>query len=142
MEITENVEEYLETLYTLDEEGKHVAKISDIASNLSVTPPSAVEMLKKIEKEGLVDYRVREGVSLTKKGRKLARRIIRNHRIAELLLTEILEVDIDDGTHEDMVCAIEHHITDEMADAVCTKLNHPGKCPHGKNIPEGGCCPS
>ena len=141
MEITENVEEYLETLYTLDEEGKHVAKISDIASNLGVTPPSAVEMLKRIEKEGLVDYRAREGVTLTEKGRKLARRIIRNHRIAELLLTEILDVDIEDGTHEDMVCAIEHHISDEMADAVCTKLGHPRACPHGKNIPKGFCCP-
>ena len=140
MEITENVEEYLETLYNLDEEGERIAKISDIASNLSVTPPSAVEMLKKMEKEGLVDYRAREGVALTKKGRRLATRIIRNHRIAELLLKEILDVDIDDGTHEDMVCAIEHHISDEMADAVCKKLDHPRICPHGKSIPKGKCC--
>lgn len=141
MEITENVEEYLEALFILEEKGKKIAKISEVAGGLKVTSPSAVEMLKKIEKRGLVDYRVREGVSLTKKGRKLARRIIRNHRITELLLTEILSVDIDDGLHEGMVCAIEHHISDKMTDAVCTKLDHPRKCPHGNNIPSGNCCP-
>ena len=140
MEITENVEEYLEALFILEEKGKKVAKISEVAEELKVTPPSAVEMLKKIEKEGLVDYRAREGVSLTKRGRKLARRVIRNHRITELLLTEILSVDIDDGAHEDMVCAIEHHITDKMTDAVCLKLGHPRKCPHGNDIPKGKCC--
>ncbi len=140
MEITESVEEYLEALFILEEKGKKIAKISEIAEELKVTPPSAVEMLKKIEKEGLVDYRARKGVTLTKKGRKLARRIIRNHRITELLLTEILSVDIDDGLHEGMVCAIEHHITDEMADAVCTKLGHPRICPHGNSIPKGKCC--
>jgi DtxR family Mn-dependent transcriptional regulator len=141
MEITENVEEYLEALFILEEKGKKIAKISEVAEGLKVTSPSAVEMLKKIEKGGLVDYRVREGVSLTKRGRKLARRIIRNHRITELLLTEILSVDIDDGLHEGMVCAIEHHISDKMTDAVCTKLDHPRKCPHGNNIPSGNCCP-
>ena len=141
MEITENVEEYLETLFILDERGKKIAKITEVAESLEVTPPSAVEMLKKIEKEGLVNYKARTGVSLTKSGRKLARRIVRNHRLAELLLTKILEVDVDDAAHEIVACAIEHHISDNIADAVCTKLGHPRKCPHGNDIPTGKCCP-
>lgn len=140
MEITENVEEYLETLFILDERGKKIAKITEVAESLGVTPPSAVEMLKKIEKEGLVNYKARTGVSLTKSGRKLARRIVRNHRLAELLLTDILRVDINDASHESVACAIEHHISNEVAEAVCTKLDHPRKCPHGNNIPRGKCC--
>jgi DtxR family Mn-dependent transcriptional regulator len=141
MEITENVEEYLEALFTLEEKGKRVAKISEVAGTLKVAPPSAVEMLKKIEKRGLVDYKARTGVSLTKSGRKLARRIVRNHRLAELLLDRFLEVDVDEASHEIVACAIEHHISDEIADAVCTKLGHPKKCPHGNDIPPGKCCP-
>jgi len=141
MEITENVEEYLEALFILDEKGKKIAKITEVAESLKVTPPSAVEMLKKIEKQGLVNYRARVGVSLTKSGRKLAREIVRNHRLAELLLSKILKVDIDDASQESVACAIEHHISGKIAEAVCTKLRHPKKCPHGNDIPIGKCCP-
>lgn len=141
MEITENVEEYLEALFILEEKGKSMAKITEVAETLGVAPPSAVEMLKKIERRGLVDYMARTGVSLTPNGRKLARRIVRNHRLAELLLTQILKIEMDDASQESVACAIEHHISDKIAEAVCTKLGHPRKCPHGNNIPVGRCCP-
>ncbi len=141
MEITENVEEYLEALFILDEKGKKIARITEVAESLGVAPPSAVEMLKKIERQGLVNYRAREGVSLTKRGRTLAREIVRNHRLAELLLTEVLKVEMDDASQESVACAIEHHISDKIAEAVCTKLGHPRKCPHGNDIPIGKCCP-
>lgn len=140
MEITENVEEYLEILFIFEERGKKTAKISEVARSLKVAPPSAVEMLKKMEKEGLVKYKEREGVSLLKAGKKLAREIVRNHRLAELLLTEMLEVDLDDASQERVACDIEHHISEKIAEAVCTKLGHPKKCPHGNDIPEGKCC--
>jgi len=47
-----------------------------------------------------------------------------------------LKVAID----EEMVCGIEHHMNKQFTDALCTKLNHPRKCPHDHKIPEGECC--
>ncbi len=136
MGLSENTEEYLEILYLLEEEGKKVAKINEISVSLDIAPPSAVEMLKKMETNGLVNYEARVGISLTKKGRAKARQIIRNHRLAERLLTDILDMKID----EEAICGMEHHISEEIADAVCTSLNHPRKCPHGKDVPKGKCC--
>ncbi len=135
---SENIEEYLETLWILKEGGSEIARINQVSEHLGVAAPSAVEMLRKMERMQLVKYLTREGVSLTRKGENEARQIIRNHRLAELLLTEILQTKID----EEAACGLEHHLGEKIADAVCTKLNHPRKCPHGRDIPRGKCCPS
>jgi DtxR family Mn-dependent transcriptional regulator len=136
MRVSENIEEYLEILWIFEEEGTKRVKINEIASMLKIAPPSAVEMLKKMSKIGLVRYETRKGVSLTERGREVARQVIRNHRLAELLLTEVLNTEID----EEVVCGFEHHFSKKIADAVCTSLNHPEECPHGKPIPRGECC--
>ncbi len=137
MGLSENIEEYLEILYLFEEQEKPVAKINEISEGLNIAPPSAVEMLKRMEGMGLVNYEARKGVSLTKEGRMKARQIIRNHRLAERLLTDILNTEID----EEAICGLEHHISKKIANAVCTTLNHPRKCPHGNPVPKGKCCP-
>jgi DtxR family Mn-dependent transcriptional regulator len=136
MQPSENVEEYLEFLYMVEEKGGKLARINEVAEGLKIAPPSAVQMLRKMEKNGLIKYEARVGVSLTPKGRRTARKVVRNHRLAELLLKEILGIKVD----EEAVCGLEHHISGKIADAVCTRLNHPRKCPHGNDIPSGSCC--
>lgn len=93
-------------------------------------------MLKKLEEKGYVKYRPREGVELTNKGRTIATRILRNHRLIETLMKKTLRKDID----EDVACGIEHHLSEEIANAICTSLGHPPLCPHGNPIPRGECC--
>jgi DtxR family Mn-dependent transcriptional regulator len=137
MQTSENVEEYLELLYMNEEKGAEIVKINEVAEGLKIAPPSAVQMLQKMQKNALVKYETRVGVSLTKKGRKRAKEIVRNHRLAELLLKELLRMKVD----EEAVCGLEHHINGKIADAVCTRLHHPRKCPHGNYIPRGACCP-
>jgi DtxR family Mn-dependent transcriptional regulator len=137
MQTSENVEEYLEFLYMTKEKGVSIVKIKEVAEGLKIAPPSAVQMLKKMQKNTLVKYETRVGVSLTKKGRERAREIVRNHRLAELLLKELLSMKVD----EEAVCGLEHHINGTIADTVCTRLHHPRKCPHGNYIPKGTCCP-
>ncbi len=141
MVISENIEEYLESLWIITvESNKALAKINEISEALKISPPSAVEMLRKMEKLGLVEYEARAGIRLSEEGRKKAEKIIRQHRLAELLLTEILDLKLSDDTHN-KACDLEHHISEDVAEAVCMKLNHPRKCPHGKPIPHGKCCP-
>jgi DtxR family Mn-dependent transcriptional regulator len=137
MGISESIEEYLETLWVSEERGEKLAHVTWVADHLGISAPSAVEMLRKLEKEGLVIYKARRGIELTDKGRKIAKRIIRAHRLIEVLMKEALKTDI----REETVCGMEHHMDEVFMDALCTLLNHPRKCPHGDNIPKGKCCP-
>ena len=129
--ISENVEEYLEALWISEEEGEPVTKIDWVAKRLHIKPPSVVEMFKKLAKQGLVKYYPYHGVQLREAGRIIAQRVIRNHRLIELLM-KTLNVEID----ENLVCGIEHHVNDTFAKALYTFLGNPKKCPHGKDIPE------
>jgi len=137
MSISESIEEYLETLWVSEERGEKLAHVTWVADHLGISAPSAVEMLRKLEKEGLVIYKARQGIELTDKGRKIGKRIIRAHRLIEVLMKEALKTDIQEET----VCGMEHHMDEVFMDALCTLLNHPRKCPHGDNIPKGKCCP-
>jgi DtxR family Mn-dependent transcriptional regulator len=137
MSISESVEEYLETLWVSEERGEKLAHLTWVADHLGISAPSAVEMLRKLEKEGLVIYKARQGIKLTDEGREIAKRIIRAHRLIEILMNKTLKTNI----REETVCGMEHHMDTEFMDALCTLLNHPRKCPHGNPIPKGKCCP-
>jgi len=133
---SEHVEEYLEAVWLIEEKGERPAKISTISSRLNVAPPSVVQMLRRLEKDGYIVYKAREGVSLTKTGSMIGRRMVRNGRLVEKLMRDSFSIDVD----QKVACGIEHHMTEEFADALCTLLNHPQLCPHGNPIPKGRCC--
>ena len=133
---SENAEEYLEALWTFEEREKSIAKISRVAEQLGVAPPSVVEMLKKLKERGLVNYYPYSSVQLTESGRVIAKHVVRNHRLVELLMTQTLGLNVD----ESVACNIEHHMTEEFTNALYTLLGHPQKCPHGNRIPTGSCC--
>lgn len=133
---SEHVEEYLEAVWLIEERGESPAKISTISSRLNVAPPSAVQMLRRLEKDGYVTYMAREGVTLKGKGSVIGRRMVRNGRLVEKLMKDSFSIDVD----QKVACGIEHHMTEEFTDALCTLLNHPQTCPHGYLIPEGKCC--
>ncbi|MCW4054808.1 MAG: metal-dependent transcriptional regulator [Candidatus Bathyarchaeota archaeon] len=136
MSVSESVEEYLEALWISEESGEKLAHITWVAKHLGISAPSAVEMLKKLDKEGLVLYEARKGIQLADKGREIARGIIRGHRLIEVLMKKALKTEV----REDTVCGMEHHMNEEFMDALCTLLQHPIKCPHGNPIPRGKCC--
>ena len=64
--------------------------------------------------------------------------MIRRHRLAERLLMDILNVRGDSGHSK--ACQFEHLLNEGVDMKVCTMLNHPLTCPHGKTIPPGDCC--
>ncbi|MCX7836041.1 MAG: metal-dependent transcriptional regulator [bacterium] len=74
-------------------------------------------------------------------GEILYKKIIRRHRLAERLLVDILQVPL--GTEERTegpACLLDHSLSDEVADSICTLLGHPTTCPHNHPIPPGECC--
>ncbi|RNJ75246.1 MAG: metal-dependent transcriptional regulator [Thaumarchaeota archaeon S15] len=128
------MEMYLKAIWHLRERGEEV-KISTIARMLHIRQPSVVQMLKKLDRQGFVEYDKLD-VKPTAKGFEIAAKMIRNSRLLEVLMDEALKIDID----EELVCGTEHHMSKQFTDALCTMLGHPRRCPHGLDIPKGECC--
>jgi len=82
--------------------------------------------------------RTNELVALTAAGRRQARMVVRCARLAERLLVDVLHVR--DELVEPSACRLEHILSEEVADSICTLLGHPKTCPHGHLIPPGECC--
>ncbi|MHA1129812.1 MAG: metal-dependent transcriptional regulator [Candidatus Helarchaeota archaeon] len=78
-------------------------------------------------------------ITLSKKGYARARQIIRSHRLYERLFTDVLRIT-DDTRIESGACVLEHVISADVEESVCTLLGHPKTCPHGYKIPPGACC--
>ncbi len=127
--------EYLEAIWVIGEDKSRV-RIIDLAEYLNIKPPSAFEKVKKLEKEKLITYDKTQGIKFTEKGEKRGKQIIRAHRILESLFSYL---EISEEDMEKLSCACEH-VREETVDKICTFLNHPERCPHGKRIPRGECC--
>ncbi len=135
--VTVSKEDYLKAIWTLSERetdgGRQEAMTNDLAEKLQVSPPAVSRMLKQMERQSLVAYTPYYGVMLTKKGRTIALRIVRRHRLLELFLTNILEYS-PDAVHEEAE-RLEHHISAEFEMKIDALLGFPKCCPHGSPIP-------
>jgi DtxR family Mn-dependent transcriptional regulator len=85
------VEEYLETILALSEEGVPVIG-ARIAERLGRSAPSVSQMLDRLVEDG---YVTRDGrrLSLTEPGRALAEKVVRKHRLAERLLVDVIGLE-------------------------------------------------
>lgn len=130
---SEVLEQYLKTIYNLTEEGG-AAKTTDIADLIGVAPASVTEMLHKLANEGYVKHESYKGAVLTGKGRKVARRVARKHRLLERFLNDV--VGVRGRSRHEQACKMEHALTDEADRNLCKIMNHPLECPHGRKIPK------
>lgn len=127
-ELTPSVEEYVEAVYRLSRSGEAVST-SELAERLQVAAPSVTGMLKRLAARGLVTHRPYRGVALTAAGEEVALALIRRHRLAERLLTEVLGVSWQ-NTHE-LACRLEHVMEGEVEERVAKLLEAHDTCPHG-----------
>jgi DtxR family Mn-dependent transcriptional regulator len=123
-------EEYCEAIWELSEDDIEVIQ-ARIAERLSVSRPAVSEMIRKMEGEGLIS--LGSSISLTDKGRTLAERVVRRHRLAERLLTDILGLSWAEAHQE--AGKWEHVISDSVEQAMVRVLGEPTTCPHGNPIP-------
>ncbi|UCE81526.1 MAG: metal-dependent transcriptional regulator [Methanobacteriota archaeon] len=126
-------EQYLKTIYNLTEEGG-MAKTTDIANVLEVAPASVTQMLHKLCRQGYVKHEPYRGTILSRRGRRIARRIARKHRLLERFLSDMIGIEPEDG--HDQACRMEHALSNEAEEALCKMMNHPATCPNGKRIPK------
>ena len=130
--VSSKAEEYLETIYRLEKKTGS-AKTMELVRQLKVVPGSITNTIAGLERRGLVTHEPYKGVKLTEKGRKLALNVLRRHRLAERLLTDILNMDWSEV--HDAACKLEHAIPAEIIKPLEKTLGHPKTCPHGNPIP-------
>ena len=127
------VEEYLETIYELEEAGI-VPMRARIVERLGVSAPSVSETVKRLEREGYLTLEpTSRAMVLTESGRKYATDMVRRHRLAERLLVDVLHVP----WHQvhDEACRLEHAISDNLERHLVAVLGDPATCPHGNPVP-------
>jgi DtxR family transcriptional regulator, Mn-dependent transcriptional regulator len=118
-ELSENVEEYLETIYRITQKSP-LAKTGEIARHLELSPPSVTEMTKRLQEMGYVEYEPYRGVSLTQKGRDHAARLLRRHRVVQAFLEQVLGMEKEEA-HE-WGCKLEHVVPVELESYLYSKL--------------------
>ena len=128
------VEEYLEAMFGLEEDGEAVIQ-ARLAERLGYAAPSVSEMVRRLAEDGYVRVADRR-ITLTDKGRELAESVVRKHRLAERLLADVIGLDWDKVHIE--AGRWEHVISDEVEARLVVLLDHPATCPHGNPIPGAG----
>ena len=100
---------------------------------MKVVPGSVTNTVESLERKGLVTHKPYRGVKLTEKGQRLALDVLRRHRLAERLLTEVLRLDW--SRVHDVACRLEHAFATDVVKPLEKVLGHPRTCPHGNPIP-------
>lgn len=132
MRVSEAAEEILEALWIASEEKGKPGLPCDLESDAS-EGGGLHELLALTYVEV-----VGELIRLRPEGRHEAMMTVRRHRLAERLMMDILDVKGIPG--DERACEFEHLLHHGVDTKICTLLNHPTTCPHGRPIPPGECC--
>ncbi len=131
--VSPSAEEYLLTLYRLENMGQKVGS-SYLARMFAVKVPSVTGMLRRLHTRGWVKYRRYNPPELTEQGLEVALHLIRRHRLLETFLVEKLGYTWDEV--HDEVHVLEHSVTDRLLERIDDHLGRPSFDPHGEPIPD------
>jgi DtxR family Mn-dependent transcriptional regulator len=131
-DISHAMQDYLKIIYELQEVGEPVTN-SSVAECIGFAPASVTNMMKHLAKLDLVDHQPYNDVKLTPRGKKLALKIVRYHRLIEVFLTDVLNVPWD-RVHAE-AHQLEHAVSEYVADRIASLLKDPEVDPHGRPIP-------
>lgn len=129
------IEDYLQTIYSLETEGEKVIS-ARLARWMRVTPPTAWATVQRMHRDGMVALDDKKTIQLTPKGRRLAENIARRHRLSERFLSDMLGLGWAEA-HE-QAHQFEHGLTPVIEERIFELLGHPTTCPHGSPIPGTG----
>ncbi|MBZ8177938.1 metal-dependent regulator [Corynebacterium poyangense] len=131
-DLVDTTEMYLRTVYELEEEGI-VPLRARIAERLEQSGPTVSQTVARMERDGLLIVRPDRSLEMTEAGRARATAVMRKHRLAERLLTDILGMDIHQV--HDEACRWEHVMSDEVERRLIERLDDPTYSPFGNPIP-------
>lgn len=113
--LSASLEDYLETILHLVESGKS-ARATDIGKRLRVSRSSVTGALHALSERKLVHYTPYDAITLTPKGRALARGVMRRHEALRGFFTQVLAVDEKEA--DDAACKLEHAIPEGILERI------------------------
>ncbi len=122
---TQSLEDYLEAIYNSLNRRGH-AKTNEIASDLGVKAPSVTEMFNKLREKGFINYKKYEGVTLTKRGREVAKGVSQVHENIKKFL-ELLQVSSEQADED--ACEVEHSLSEESIAQLNKFIDFVERCP-------------
>lgn len=131
-DLIDTTEMYLRTIYELAEEGI-VPLRARIAERLGHSGPTVSQTVARMERDGLVVVSGDRHLELTEAGQTKAMRVMRKHRLAERLLTDVIGLEWA-FVHEE-ACRWEHVMSDRVEKRLVDLLDHPHYSPYGNPIP-------
>ena len=118
MKTQESMENYLETIYVLDQNTGYVRSV-DVATELGFSKPIISNAMKKLKTEGYVQIEEKGRIVLTEKGRALAEGTYEKHCVISHLL---MDIGVSEETALKDACRMEHILSEETF--ACMKAHH------------------
>ena len=131
-DLIDTTEMYLRTIFELEEEGS-VPLRARIAVRLHQSWPTVSQTVARMERDGLLTVEGARRLELSETGRALATRVMRKHRLAERLLTDVIGLEIE-YVHDE-ACRWEHVISEQVERRLIDLLQQPTESPYGNPIP-------
>ena len=118
------VEDYVEKLYEL-QKGDSRVHTNEVASSFKIKPASVTEIFVKLKEEGYINYKKYGGVSLTEKGKELARETRRRH---DALFEFLVMIGVERKIAERDACEMEHILHKKSMSAIIKFVDVINKC--------------
>jgi DtxR family Mn-dependent transcriptional regulator len=131
-DLVDTTEMYLRTILELEEEGVPPLR-ARIAERLHQSGPTVSQTVARMERDRLLTIENDRHLVLTEKGRRAAISVMRKHRLAELLLVNVIGMPYEEA--HDEACRWEHVMSDTVEKKVYELLNKPTRSPYGNPIP-------
>jgi DtxR family Mn-dependent transcriptional regulator len=126
--LSASLEDYIEAIFHIVEQ-KQAARSKEIAARLKVSRASVTEALRALSKKKLVNYAPYEVVTLTAKGKEVAKDVIRRHEALKEFFTKVLAVD--EEIAEEGACKIEHAAPPQIIERLIRFVTFIEECPRG-----------
>src|SRR5689334_10322933 len=127
-------EEYLQTIYWLEEAGLPMTG-ANVARAMHVSPPTVHEMVGRLEADGYITRGEDKALAVTDTGREQASAVVRRHRLIERFLTDVLGIPWDE-VHEEAE-RLEHAMSPVLEERMRAAIGDATTCPHGHPFVEG-----
>ncbi len=131
-DLIDTTEMYLRTILELEEENI-VALRARIAERLRHSGPTVSQTIGRMERDGLVVVSGDRHLELTATGRRRATEVMRKHRLAERLLSDV--IGLDWAYVHDEACRWEHVMSERVERRLYELLGKPSESPYGNPIP-------
>ncbi|HET7305473.1 MAG TPA: metal-dependent transcriptional regulator [Segeticoccus sp.] len=131
-DLIDTTEMYLRTIYELREEGIPPLR-ARIAERLGHSGPTVSQTVARMARDGLLTLGGDRHLELTGEGDLLATRVMRKHRLAELLLVKVIGLEWE-YVHDE-ACRWEHVMSERVERKLLRLLGEHTESPYGNPIP-------